>query len=212
MFALLADQVRSRSAVDRVPAALAALAPLPLRLRFERTAGDEIQGLADDPAAVVDAVVRLTRLDDWRVGIGVGRVDSPLPASTRAARGPAYIAARAAIGHARHATTDLAVVLDPGVGGSQYGDIEQAARDAESALWLLRALLQRRTGEGWELMDLLDAGLTNAQAAAHLGVSPSAVSQRLGRAYRQEQERGTELAGRLLAKVQALGADEGAEA
>jgi hypothetical protein len=211
MFALLADQVRSRSDVDRVPAALAVLAPLPLRLGFERTAGDEIQGLADDPASVVDAVVRLTRLDGWRIGIGIGPVDGPLPSSTRAARGPAYLAARAAIGHARHATTDLAVVLDPTVGGSRYGDVEQAARDAESALWLLRSLLQRRTEEGWELMDLLDAGLTNAQAAASLGVSPSAVSQRLGRSYRQEQERGTELAGRLLTRVRALG-DDGGEA
>ena len=50
-------------------------------------------------------------------------------------------------------------------------------------------------------MDLLDQGLTGAQAAERLGVSPSAVSQRLSRAYRTEGLRGAGLATRLLDRV-----------
>lgn len=200
-FVLTADQVKSRSGQDRVPEALDALAGVALVLPFERTAGDEIQGLADDPLSVVTAVVRLTRLEDWRIGIGAGAVDDPLPESTRAARGPAYLAARAAIAEARHAPTSLALGLAPGVGGDGYGELDELARDAESALWLLRSVLGRRSPEGWELMDLLDQGLTNARAAAALGVSPSAVSQRLNRAARQEERRGVELAARLLGRL-----------
>ena len=50
-------------------------------------------------------------------------------------------------------------------------------------------------------MDLLDDGLTKAQAAAALQISPPAVSQRLARAHRIEAERGARLAGRLLARL-----------
>ena len=60
MFAMIVDQVGSRSGPDLVPLALAALSRLDLVLPFERTAGDELQGLTDDPAAVV--ADRLERL------------------------------------------------------------------------------------------------------------------------------------------------------
>jgi predicted transcriptional regulator len=58
-------------------------------------------------------------------------------------------------------------------------------------------------------MDLLDQGLTNAQAAAALGISPSAVSQRRNHAFRQEAQRGTVLAGRLLDRLRALSENGG---
>ncbi|HEY3337850.1 MAG TPA: winged helix-turn-helix transcriptional regulator [Propionicimonas sp.] len=203
-FVLIADQVGSRTADDRVPAALAALADLPATLAFERTAGDEIQALLDDPESVVAAITRLTRLGGWRIGLGAGTVDTPVPTSTRAARGPAYLAARAAIDAARGAPAGLALALPRGVGGAAYGEVNEAAQDAEAALWLLRTVLTRRSEEGWELMDLLDEGLTNARAAERLGISPSAVSQRLSRAARTEVERGSHLAARLLGRMQDL--------
>ena len=207
MFALTADQVASRSGEDRVPAALAALqTSLDSRtvLAFERTAGDEIQGLCAEPDAVVDAVAQLTRLGGWRIGIGAGGVDTPLPASTREARGGAYLAAREAISLARSSPTELALaVADPAgaVSAGRYGDRAPEVDDAETALWLLRGVLERRSKEGWELVDLLDSGLSNAQAASALGISPSAASQRLSRAYRVEAERGAVLASRLLARL-----------
>ncbi len=200
-FVVIADQVGSRSGDDRVPAALEALAGMPLLLPFERTAGDEVQGLSGAAGSVVAAMVRLTRLGNWRIGIGVGTVDTPLPESTRAARGPAYLAARTAIAAARHSPTDLALRIAAVGGDARYGELHEPALDAEAALWLLRSVLGRRSREGWELMDLLDRGLTNAQAAAELGISPSAVSQRLNRAARQEEVRGVRLATRLLERV-----------
>ncbi len=195
---MIADQVDSRTESDRVPLALDALAGVGLLLPYERTAGDEIQGLAATGEAVVASITALTRLDGWRIGIGLGLVDEPLPQSTRAARGEAYLAARTAIGSARRSPVALSLVAGDSVRDGGYGD---HVDDAETALWLLRSTLARRSREGWELMDLLDQGLTNAQAAERLGISPSAVSQRLGRAARTESERATRLAARLLDRL-----------
>ncbi|MEA4945663.1 MAG: hypothetical protein VB080_14665 [Propionicimonas sp.] len=203
MYVVLADQVASRAGSDRVPDALRVLGERlggRLALPFERTAGDEIQGLTADPAAVIEAVCALTRLGGWRLGIGTGSVDLPLPRSTREARGDAYLAARQAIGAARTSPTELALRTAPTVSPAGYGG-PQKDKDAETALWLLRTVLASRSREGWELVDLLDQGLSNAQAASRLGISPSAASQRLSRAHRTEVTRGAALAARLLADL-----------
>lgn len=209
-FAMIADQISSREQADAVPASLAALAGITAELPFERTAGDEIQALLNDPHSVVAAISTLTRLSGWRIGLGVGAVQHPLPASTRAARGPAYFAARDAIDLARRQPTGFALRLPDGVSGASYGELNQDVQDAETAIWLWRGVLSRRSQEGWELMDLLEAGLSNAQAARRLDISPSAVSQRLAAAAREEGHRGASLAIRLLARVQAHG-ERGAE-
>ena len=207
MYAVIADQVGSREGEDRVPLALAALAGVSddgVALPFERTAGDELQGLCSGPSALVTVVGVLTRLGGWRIGIGAGGVDTPLPHSTREARGSAYLAARDAIGAARSAPTELALALAGAEGtvtAGRYGDPIPELADAETALWLVRGVLERRSTEGWKLVDLLDEGLTKAQAAAALRISPSAVSQRLSRASRTEADRGAKLAARLLTRL-----------
>ena len=215
MFVLTADQKRSTRHGDRVPEALAALADLAvagstgaardedgsgIALPFERTVGDEIQGLLSTPAAAVRAVTALVRLDGWRMGLGIGAVDTPLPDSTRAASGPAFVAAREAVAAAHSAPADLRIVHADG--GPGYGGAHRA-RQAESALWLLTAVLRRRTPEGWEIVDMADAGLSGRDIADRLEISPSAVSQRLARAALHEGRRGAELAEALLAEADA---------
>ncbi|HET7725041.1 MAG TPA: winged helix-turn-helix transcriptional regulator [Propionibacteriaceae bacterium] len=196
-FVLIADQVDSRTGADRVPDALAALSGVDHVLPYERTAGDEVQGLLASGSSVVRSVTALTRLEGWRIGLGAGRVEEPLPDSTRAARGDAYLAARTAIDAARRSPVGLSLAAG-GVGDPAYRDLVE---DAETALWLMRSTLSRRSREGWELVDLLDAGLSNAQAADRLGVSASAVSQRLRRAARTESDRAGRLASRLLDRL-----------
>ena len=202
MFVVTADQVDSRREADRVPEALTLLAGVRPRAAnpFERTAGDEIQGVTDDPADLLDIVTSLIRADRWRLGIGIGPVDLPLPVSPRAGRGPAFIAARAAVSAAHPATGQLAVrfgatpELDPHLRAVR----ERHTRYAESALLLLARLLRGRTAEGWEVTDLLADGLTQKEAAARLGVSPSAVSQRVRRSGWSEQVGAVELVQHLL--------------
>jgi hypothetical protein len=198
---LTADQRHSRRSPDQVPDALARLEALSDRfvLGFERTAGDEIQGLTDKPEAVVDAVLTLSRSPDWHVGIGLGTVDLPLPGSTREARGPAYLAARTAVEQARSAPAHLRLVGSDPVGAGRYG--ENVVQRAEAALVMLRALVNRRTPQGWEIMDLLDETGSGKLAATRMGISPSAVSQRASRSARAESQLGAELARQLLGEA-----------
>ncbi|MFV0407638.1 MAG: sigma factor-like helix-turn-helix DNA-binding protein [Propioniciclava sp.] len=191
-----ADQQHSRRHPDEVPRALARLHDLDgFTLGWERTVGDEIQALATEPAAVMRAVTALVRLQGWQLGIGVGAVEAPLPDSTRAARGPAYVAAREAVDRAK--TTPVAVA----VSGDDTAELE-------AAVWLYVAVLGRRTPEGWEAADLLAEGQTQAEIAATLGISASAVSQRVARAAVDVADAGANLVVRLLGRAldQSVGA------
>jgi hypothetical protein len=179
---LTIDQRGSSSDADRVPATLTALADVGMLRRFERTAGDEFQGVLDEPAAVATVVERLLREATWSIGIGVGEVEEPLPESTRAGRGPAYLAAREAVTAAKSAPWRLRVSGDdPGV------------RALETTLWLWAAVLGRRTSRGWEVADLVDQGLTYDETATRLGITQSAVSQRAAAAGIAEGRRAREL-------------------
>jgi hypothetical protein len=168
-FVLTIDQRGSRRGADRVPSVLSALSGVPTVLRFERTAGDEVQGLLDDPDAVVDVVRRLVRDGSWSIGIGAGPVSTPLPGSTRAATGPAFLAARGAVEAAKRRPVRVAV----------RGVVTEPAADAQAVLTALAALVERRSDQAWEAIALVEAGRTQAQAAAELGVTRQAVGQRL---------------------------------
>lgn len=194
---LIADQVDSRHRKDAVPDALAALAGVPTALAFERTAGDEIQGLLEGPGATVRAVQTLARARNWTVGVGVGTVETPLPDSTRAARGGAYVAARAAIEEARAAAVRVQVRTESMPGAD-------AARDAETVLLLLEPLLRERSDAAWEAIDLAE-GRTQAEIGKKLGISQSAVSRRLAGAHVEVAERAADLAERLLGDAVSAG-------
>ena len=192
---LTIDQRDSRHAADRVPEALDLLAAVPLHRPLERTAGDELQGVLTDPAALPRVVEPLLRSGAWHVGIGVGDVEQPLPAQARAGRGTAYLHARTAVTEAKTSPWHLRVTGDlPG------------ARPLEAALWLWAAVLARRTPRGWEVADLVDEGLTYEQAGRRLGISQSAVSQRAQAAGIVEGRRARELVTHLA--VGLLGQDQ----
>lgn len=203
MFVVTADQRGSRRAPDQVPSVLERLNRHPTVRAFERTAGDEVQGLLDDATTVVAVLVTLVRFG-WWVGIGVGPVDRPLPRSARAGRGEAYVAARRAVEAAKSAPGGVAVeaMLDGSGGATASGATQVDGADrAEAAAWLLAALLSRRTREGWEVVDLVDAGANGVEAAAKLGISPQAVSSRLRVAGWAEEQRGRPLLAWMLARV-----------
>ena len=190
MFVLTVDQRHSRRTADRVEALLRDLAPRAgdLVRPFERTAGDEVQAVVERPDVVVDLTLLLVRDRAWSVGVGIGPVDQPLPASTRAGSGPAFSHARAAVTAAKSRSTGLAVV----------GADEAAARRAQTALDLVAALLQRRTDRGVEAAALAREGLSQLEVARRLGVTKQAVSQRLQAADWHLEAPGRELAAYLL--------------
>jgi hypothetical protein len=183
------------AATDRVPDTLVALADVEMLRPFERTAGDEFQGVLDQPGALAKVVERLLREQSWSIGIGIGEVEEPLPESTRAGRGPAYLHAREAVTGAKSAPWRLRVAGDDPADG-------RSVRALETTLWLWAAVLGRRTSRGWEVADLVDAGASYDQAAKRLGVTQSAISQRAQAAGivegRRARELVTELVGGLL--------------
>jgi hypothetical protein len=182
---LTVDQDDSRRGADRVPAALQMLDDVPTLLAFDRTVGDELQGVLDDPAALPRALERLLRDGGWNVGLGVGPIETPLTEHSRAGRGPAYVAAREAVTAAKSSPWRMRAVAAT--------DDAVAVRALESAVWLWAALLARRTPRGWEVADLVDQGLTYEEAGARIGISQSAVSQRAAAAGIAEGRRAREL-------------------
>lgn len=203
-FVVTADQQSSRHRADAVPGMLGVLSDLPGAptadggLVFDRAAGDEIQGLVTSGAAVVEVVQALLRAGGWRIGIGLGPVEEPLPTSVREARGPAFIAARRAVERSHRCPQPVALDANTGVDAELHAPESSPLRHAETALWLWAAVLARRTDEGWEVAELMQAASTQKEVAATLGVSPSAVSQRLRTAGWVESRRGAALVAALL--------------
>jgi hypothetical protein len=169
-YVLTVDQKRSRRSGDRVADVLPRLnAAVATVLPFERTAGDEFQGVLEDPEEVVDVVLDLVRVGGWSIGIGAGPVQTPLPESTRAGAGPAFLSARRAVEAAKQRTSRLAVR------GVTPGD----AGDAQAVLSALAVVVDRRSDQAWEAIGLVTDGRTQAEAATELGISRQAVGQRL---------------------------------
>jgi hypothetical protein len=169
-YVLTVDQRASRRSPDRVPEVLRRLnGAVPTLLGFERTAGDEFQGLLAEPDDVVEVVLHLVRSGDWSVGVGAGPVQTPLPQSTRAGAGPAFLSARRAVDAAKQRPTRLAV----------RGVAPAGAGDAQAVLSALAVIVERRSDQAWEAIALVGAGRTQAEAATELGISRQAVGQRL---------------------------------
>jgi hypothetical protein len=128
-------------------------------------AADEDAVVLGDPAATVDAVLRLVRQGRRPIGVGAG----PLGRSPGPVGGPAAQAASHALAVAARRPSRLAV----------RGLQPTEALDAQAVLTVLAALVTRRSAAAWAAVDLLTAGRTQAAAALELGVSRQAVGQRL---------------------------------
>jgi len=191
-YVLTVDQRASRRGPDRVGDALRLLeGSVPVLLGFERTAGDEFQGLLGDQAHVVDVVLRLVRMGGWSIGVGAGPVQTPLPESTRAGAGPAFLAARRAVDAAKQRPFRLAV----------RGAVPPEAADAQAVLSALAGLVDRRSEQAWAAIELVEQGRTQSDAATTLGISRQAVGQRLAAGMWELEKELRPTAARLLARA-----------
>lgn len=182
--ALLADLVDSRASDDRralhgrVTAALAATNEQFRALDALRiTVGDEFQGLYPTLGAALGAsyAVRLGLggTDDVRFGIGRGEV-TVIDPDTNLQDGSAWWAARTAIEDVERRAKGAHRALRTGVGPDADPLLVTCVETVD-------ALLAGLDESGRAIAASLLAGATQADAAASLGVSPSAVSQRVAR-------------------------------
>ena len=168
-YVLTVDQQASRRTADRVADILELERGRPTELPFERTAGDEFQGVLDEPETSSMSCSRLVRHGGWSIGIGAGPVQTPLPRAPRGGTGPAFLSARRAVEAAKQRPTRLAV----------RGAVPADAADAQAVLSALAVVVERRSEQAWEAIGLVDGGRTQAEAAGELGISRQAVGQRL---------------------------------
>lgn len=170
MIVITIDQRDSRRRKDEVPALIERLQGVPTVRPFQRTAGDEVQAVLDDAAAAIGVALSLGAGGRWSVGVGVGSVQRPLPAETRAGSGEAFEAARVAVERAKSLSGRIGVVIPK--------DPAEGAR-LQAELSLLSLTLARRTPQQAEAAALRASGATQAQIAQRLGISQQAVSSRL---------------------------------
>jgi hypothetical protein len=210
MWTMTIDQEGSRRVGDRVEALLTGLAadsplvsaaPGAVVLPFERTVGDEVQAVLGDPDLVVALALHLVRVGGWSIGIGAGGVDAPLPASSRAGTGSAFIHAREAVEAAKSRLRSVPLAV--------RGDRGELAAEAEGVLVLLGSVVARRTEPGWAVVDRLTAGagVRQEDLAADLGISQQAVSARLHSALWFEEAAARPAAARLLRLARGSGHD-----
>lgn len=197
MIVVTADQHASRTDTDRVDAARELLATLDWLRPPDRTAGDELQAVTDEPGVAVSAALLLLADGHWSIGIGLGPVESPLPQQTRAGRGRAFEAAREAVEAAKNSAVPLQV---------RSPDTHGAER-AQAILSALGLIVGRRSREGHEVAMLLNTGLSLTAAAERLGVSRQAASQRAAAAGWSVEPAARALAEELLAEADQAPAD-----
>lgn len=188
MIVMTIDQRKSRTNPDKVESLLRWLyQDYPVKRGFERTAGDEVQGVLYDGVSAAQLALAVAATGDWSVGIGVGAVESPLPKQTRAGRGVAFENAREAVERAKKSAGALAI-SGP---GSEAGRIE-------AELQLISILNFRRSESSVEAGKLVAQGLTQHEIAAKLGITQQAVSQRLASGMWHETDRLTKYAAQAL--------------
>jgi hypothetical protein len=158
---------------------------------LEPTAEGEAQGVLADPHDVVDLVLRLLRAGNWSIGVGAGPVSPSPHTGVRAAAGPAALGSRRALETAVRRPSRVAV---RGVAAAE-------ATDAQAVLSVLAVVVDRRSPQAWEAVDLIESGRTQAGAAAALGVSRQAVGQRLAAALWELERDLRPAAARLLVRA-----------
>lgn len=209
MWVLTIDQRNSQRLGDRVEPFLDTLATHldapgrsdALVRPFERTVGDEVQGVLDDPAAAVDLALAVLRWGGWSIGIGAGPVVLPMPVSARAASGGAFVHARAAVEAAKSRARPVNIAV--------RGERADEASEAEAVLTLLGVVAARRTSGGWAVVDAMQAVQAPRQddVARVLGITQQAVSQRLRAALYYEEIDARPAAARLLSLAARPGQD-----
>jgi hypothetical protein len=188
MIVLDLDQRASRHSPDRITSAAEHLnseLETMLRQPFVRTTGDEMQAVLAAEQGLYPVAAFALRDHGWWLGVGLGEIDEPLGPTARDSRGPAFWAARSAVGNAKNkhkSPRGVAVVS----AASRWNDV---AQDLDAALNALAFIIHSRTRRQWEAVWWSERELSGADIAKKLKVTPQASSQLLRAAGAEEERR-----------------------
>ncbi|ALV40324.1 hypothetical protein AU252_03370 [Pseudarthrobacter sulfonivorans] len=189
MYVLTIDQRGSTADVDRVPDLIAALRSL-TAAPFERSVGDELQGVVEHAEDVVEIALYALRSGHWYVGIGIGAVQLTPGGSPREGSGSGFVAARKAVELAKGSAGQVPLSVVSGSIGrgrempphAKEGAMTSA--NAQAVLRLIGRVVQQRTPAQWRVVDRLRAlqggdGKHGSQkhVAQELGITEQSVSR-----------------------------------
>ncbi|WP_104167475.1 hypothetical protein [Arthrobacter sp. SX1312] len=191
-YVLTINQRDSREAGDLTADLLRSLRHVPAAVPFQRSVGDEVQGVTDSATAAVEAALRALRHRRWYVGVGVGGLTPPVPERLVEAEGYGLVYARRAVDRARRTGERIPLAVE-----GPDGDI---AAEAEAVLRLLGQIVATRTDAEWAVVDLMTPGARGQQkyVAQELGITTQAVSRAVVRSHWTEEWATRPAAARLL--------------
>ncbi|WP_342319754.1 MarR family transcriptional regulator [Corynebacterium mayonis] len=172
---------REKHRAELVRRSADALATLPGVGTFEVVGVEDIRAHVDDAEAALNLIMALLSDANWAVGLGITTA------------GSALFVASEAVGSRPGVVTTKVSTSHPGT----------AAEDIDAAFALLGQVLNKRTFEGREATSLLRAGYNQNEAAAELGISKQAMSQRLQAAGWRAEQAGWKLVLNLIARAAA---------
>ena len=191
-YVLTINQRDSRESGDLVPELLRSLRQLPAAVPFQRSVGDEAQGVLADAGTAVEAALAAIRQRRWNVGIGVGELRPPLNPAILDNDGFGLVYARRAVDRAQMTGERIPLAV--------AGPDTEAAAEAQAVLRLLGQIVASRTDAEWRVLDLLTPGARGQQkyVAKILGITTQAVSKAVVRSQWLEEWAGRPAAARLL--------------
>ncbi|MCQ1948440.1 hypothetical protein NNX28_00670 [Arthrobacter sp. zg-Y859] len=194
-FVLTINQRDTREVGDLVPDLIRSLRHLPAAVPFQRTVGDEAQGVLTDAATAVEAALTAIRQRRWHVGVGVGELQVPLPENLADARGYGLVYSRRAVERAQRTGDRVPLAVE--------GPDAELAAEAEAVLRLLGLIVAARSEAEWKVLDLMTPGARGQQkfVAQELGITAQAVSKAVVRSHWSEEWATRPAAARLLGLV-----------
>lgn len=192
LFVVTINQRDSREVGDLVPELLREIRFVDAVVPFQRSVGDELQGVVGSAKVAVDVALKAIRFRRWHVGIGVGEVHSPLPERITDAEGYGLVYSRRAVNRAQKTGERIPLAVE--------GPDSEVAAETEAVLRLLGQIVYTRTEAEWNVLDLMTPGARGQQKliAQELGISTQAVSKAVIRSHWMEEWATRPAAARLL--------------
>lgn len=156
---------------------------------FATTTGDEIQGVTKTPNTVVEILLGGIQERPWWLGVGIGKVETPLQQTAARSRGQAFYHARDAVEAAKRSRHGFVVRTES----------DRLSSDIQTVLELLAFLIRRRGHDPmrWRAVELAREDRSTVEIGKALDITQQAASKRLLNAGFYEEAQGRELAERL---------------